>query len=336
MNNVEQGSKSDHGGGLTPGNGSASPNPGSRLRLAARSNRTTEGPPTPGNRFCKRALLNCWFALLPLLTTSPIAAGEGPGQGGEPSTERPESRAPEPALVPFRMQPLGAGTVSSRWRGAVTPYLFLARLDGSVSAGRLGNDISVPAGTLLDELEFAAAGRFEVGKGHWTGLFDVNYLALGDQADLPLGGRLDVDIDMLTFEAALAYRLGSQDSGLDILGGIRYVRQNFKGNRTGGVGAGRMRQFTPDWVDPIVGIRFRHELSPRTFLLLRGDIGGFGAGSEFSWNIEAGGEFRFTRHLGLQILFKALDLDYQEGSGPSFYEYDVVSPGVVLAFPIRF
>ena len=92
-------------------------------------------------------------------------------------------------------------------------------MDGDVALGGLESDVNTSAKTLLDNLEFAAASRFEVRKGPWAGLFDVNFMALGDQGDLPLGGRLDVDIDMLTFESALAYRLGSADTGVDVLWG---------------------------------------------------------------------------------------------------------------------
>ena len=31
-----------------------------------------------------------------------------------------------------------------------------------------------------------------------------------------------------------------------------------------------------------------------------------------------------------------VDIDYDEGVGREFYAYDVVSPGVVIAFPIHF
>ena len=249
------------------------------------------------------------------------------------SSEPPESG---PVLAPSSLQPSASGGSADKWEFTITPYLFLARMDGDVAVGGLESDINASAKTLLDNLEFAAASRFEVRKGPWAGLFDVNFMALGDQGDLPLGGRLDVDIDMLTVESALAYRLGSSKTGVDVLGGIRYVRQNLGATRTGGIGSGREREFIPGWVDPIVGVRFTSQISPRASFVARGDIGGFGVGSDFTWNVEAGAEFRFTRHLGVQILFKALSLDYEEGSGASFYRYNVVSPGVVFGFPIRF
>ena len=279
----------------------------------------------------------CLLVVLLLLMATAFATGNESERAVEPEAKR-SSEPPEsgPFVAPSSLQPSAPGASLDKWEVVITPYLFLARMDGDVALGGLESDVNTSAKTLLDNLEFAAASRFEVRKEPRAGLFDVNFMALGDQGDLPLGGRLDVDIDMLTFESALAYRLGSSKTGVDVLGRGRYVRQNLRAARTGGIGSGAEREFTPDWVDPIVGLRFTTQISPRASFLARGDIGGFGAGSDFTWNVEAGAEFRLTRHMGVQILFKALSIDYEEGSGASFYRYNIVSPGVVFGFPIRF
>ena len=279
----------------------------------------------------------CLLAVLLLLMATAFATENESGKAAEPESKR-SSEPPEsgPFVAPSSLQPSAPGASADKWEVVITPYLFLARMDGDVALGGVGSDVNTSAKTLLDNLEFAAASRFEVRKGPWAGLFDVNFMALGDQGDLPLGGRLDVDIDMLFVESVLAYRLGSANTGVDLLGGVRYVRQNLRATRTGGIGSGAQRNFIPDWVDPIIGLRLTKQVSPRASFLARGDIGGFGAGSDLAWNVEAGAEFRFTRHLGVQVLFKAMSLDYEEGSGASFYRYNVVSPGVVFAFPIRF
>ena len=49
-----------------------------------------------------------------------------------------------------------------------------------------------------------------------------------------------------------------------------------------------------DWVDPLIGARVRHQLAPGQELLVRADIGGFGAGSEFSWNALAAYSFELA------------------------------------------
>ena len=145
-----------------------------------------------------------------------------------------------------------------------------------------------------------------------------------------------MDVDMLFFESALSYRMRSGPTKTEVFGGIRYVRQDLKAAIVGGITSGLGRNFVPAWVDPIIGVRVTHQISPRAAFLARGDIGGFGAGSKFSWNVEAGSEFSLTRRLGLQVFFKTLGIDYEEGVGSSFYKYDVITPGVVIGLPIRF
>ena len=74
---------------------------------------------------------------------------------------------------------------------------------------------------------------------------------------------------------------------------------------------------TVDWVDPFVGIRVRHELSPGHELQFLGDVGGFGAGSDFSWQLYGGYSFDFTvMHSTLYgvLGYRALAVDYSEGS----------------------
>jgi hypothetical protein len=41
------------------------------------------------------------------------------------------------------------------------------------------------------------------------------------------------------------------------------------------------------WVGPVVGARIRRQIAPGKELRLEGDVGGFGAGSEFSWQVVA-------------------------------------------------
>lgn len=226
----------------------------------------------------------------------------------------------------------GAG--ADEWEFVLAPYLFLAPLDGEVSRAGLAADVDVSVGTALDNLEFAGAARFEARKDRWAGLFDFFYMGEGGQGNLPQGQQLDVDVDLLTFESALSYRFGEPERAFELLAGIRYTRQDFEARIVGDTVP--RRRFTPDWVDPIVGGRFTAKLSERILFRFRGDIGGFGVGSDFTWNLETGLGFRLTRRAELQVNFRVLDVDYQEGAGRDFYAYDVISPGVVIAFPIHF
>ena len=95
-----------------------------------------------------------------------------------------------------------------------------------------------------------------------------------------------------------------------------------------------------DWVDPLVGGRIRHQLVPGHELMLRGDIGGFGAGSEFSWNVLGAYSFKICIYDGVTysglLGYRALDVDYEQGAGRTKYEYDVLQHGPLTGLSIAF
>src|SRR5680860_176802 len=68
-----------------------------------------------------------------------------------------------------------------------------------------------------------------------------------------------------------------------------------------------------EWVDPVVGARIRHQIAPGRELRLIGDVGGFGAGSEFSWQAVATYGFDvncFGKPLHTVIGYRALAVDF--------------------------
>ncbi len=94
------------------------------------------------------------------------------------------------------------------------------------------------------------------------------------------------------------------------------------------------------WVDPYVGFRVRHKLAPRQDLSLEADIGGFGLGSRISW--QALGAYRFefatTGNIGWAgvVGYRALYVDYVQGSGNTRFEMDVLQHGPLLGISARF
>ena len=70
-----------------------------------------------------------------------------------------------------------------------------------------------------------------------------------------------------------------------------------------------------EWVDPVVGARLRHQMASGAELTLIGDVGGFGAGSDFSWQAVATYGFDvncFGTPLRTVVGYRALAVDYSE------------------------
>ncbi len=80
-------------------------------------------------------------------------------------------------------------------------------------------------------------------------------------------------------------------------------------------------------------IRDRHQL------VFRGDIGGFGVGSDFAWNV-AGLLFYdfdlFGKDASVIAGYRALYQDFEDGSGANKFAYDVTTHGPILGMVIRF
>jgi hypothetical protein len=86
------------------------------------------------------------------------------------------------------------------------------------------------------------------------------------------------------------------------------------------------------WVDPVVGARFRLTISRPVFLRVGGDIGGFGVGSDLSWQASGVLGVDVTRNCSLALGYRGLGTDYSDGR----FKYDVIAHGPMVGAEFRF
>lgn len=242
---------------------------------------------------------------------------------------------------------------------------WLAGMNGNVAAkGReAGVDVSIWQSVKnLQYLESMAMGHLEVKKGPWGILLEGLYMKLGENTDsatkiklpigvpvqIPVSGRIKAYSEMSFDEGAVLYDVYRQSSGVgnravltvEALAGARYMYFRTKidadvkgplGNiySTGGIGK-------RDWVDPIVGGRLSWNLSDRWMFGFRTDVGGFGASSDFTWNVDAMLKYRMNKWLNMYGGFRALYEKHEEGSGSDKFKYDVWLYGPWLGLGVEF
>jgi hypothetical protein len=167
-----------------------------------------------------------------------------------------------------------------------------------------------------------------------------------------VGRSLNLGVQMAIVEVVAAYEVARYGSmAFDVVGGARYWRQKadlsldvtrtFDISDLELVGARAFaRSGAVDWVDPLVGARIRYAVAPGHELFLRGDVGGFGAGSDFPWQAIAGYGFDFARYTGITfsgvVGYRALYVDYAQGAGCQRYEFDMLQHGPILGVSMRF
>lgn len=127
----------------------------------------------------------------------------------------------------------------------------------------------------------------------WGGYIDLVYgnLTFEDQKESSASPEcVDVDLQTISVDFLPRYRVwqcgrrcdGCPCTAFDIEAGFRYASQQV----TFDWEDGSESEKTMNWWEPLVGMRFETELCPCWDLILDGDVGGFGAGTKFSWHFD--------------------------------------------------
>ena len=263
----------------------------------------------------------------------------------------------------------GAAAPLSGWTVSLTPYAWATFLNGSNTVKRRTVDLDVDPIQVISHLaRVPFFGYGEMRKGPFALYTDIIYadLALSGSGihtrnTAALGASLGLNFQQVIAEAGGMYEIARWDSGgslkdaqagksftaIEALGGFRYWNQqldlnfNLSGtiDTTGLALSGNRaiaRSGTVDWVDPLIGLRLRHQVEPGKELVLRGDIGGFGVGSQFSWNLLAAYNYQIAKSTSLYLGYRALDVDYTQGQGRTLYEFNVIQHGPVTGLTIQF
>lgn len=205
------------------------------------------------------------------------------------------------------------GSSGSGWEVTVSPYFFLASLDGTIGAVGQRAEVSATFRDLFRNLDFAIMGQVEARKGNWSILGDAMYMSLSGErvTPSPLFGDISVEVKETIIEPAVAYRVLNVERGsIDLIGGARFwhvkPHLTFQPRILPLVDV----EESKSWADPIVGARGTVGLSPRVFLQGRFDVGGFGVSSDFTGQAFGGVGFQVKPRVALMGGYRYLRVDY--------------------------
>jgi hypothetical protein len=86
------------------------------------------------------------------------------------------------------------------------------------------------------------------------------------------------------------------------------------------------------WFDPYVGLRGRYNFSQAFYTSVRGEVGGFGVGSDLMWQVEGILGCNLTRSMFTEIGYRALGVCYENNGLTS----DTITHGPQITSGIRF
>jgi opacity protein-like surface antigen len=250
---------------------------------------------------------------------------------------------------------LGAGTAATaqttaaqtgNWQFELTPYFWAAGMKGDVQVGslpKISTDVSFS--DIADVLDFGLMGAFEARKGRWGVLFDAIYMKLSMDGTAsrtgpgPIGATAtasaSLEMKQTLLAAAASYRAVEGRSPVDVIGGLRYAKIEASADIDAGffgLSGTVSRSGDVHWVDPYIGARIQHPIADRWTLVGYADIGGFGVGSDFTWQAIVGVNYDFSKSLSGKLGYRYLSVDYDKNG----FRYDMDSYGAYLGVGIRF
>ena len=229
----------------------------------------------------------------------------------------------------------GAGkpaTGSGPWSFSITPYMWAVSIDGKVTVGDYSASSSMAFSDIWKNMQAGGLVHMEARNGRFGFFVDPIYLKMRQDTTFrgassgtspPPTRDITLTVETWLVEFGVMYELGrwgldnkkaGRAATLEVYGGGRYWYTHTNLDTTGPVNPTQTLSFT----DPMIGLSFKADLTERVVMNLRGDIGGFGVGSDFSWNAAALFGYRFTPAITGFLGYRAIYLNYKTGDDPRF------------------
>lgn len=223
------------------------------------------------------------------------------------------------------------------WRFNLTPYGWMTGINGTMSIGDRTADVDITLKDVLKHLDMAFMAAAELGYKRWSFTGDLIYARLHDDIAPPVGlvfSSTHFVVKETIGTMALNYRvIDSKPAFLDLFAGARvYDVYSQIVLRPNPGREGVNVSVTETWADPIIGLRGRYYVSRAWFLNLYGDVGGFGAGSDISWQVLGGIGVQAARWCDLELGYRALGFDYEPGRS----KQDLTTHGPIMGAIIHF
>jgi hypothetical protein len=235
-------------------------------------------------------------------------------------------------------QPEGAG-----WQYQVQAYALFPNMKGETGIADLPTvTVDEDPQDIFDNLQMGAMLYLEARNDTWAFSSDVLYMDLGSDIE-PLDGTGivtladgHVDVSQTGWELAAMRRLAPWfELGL----GVTYnqIDVDVDLSITSPLGTtDRSAGLEENWIDPTIVMRGTWPIDDKWFVQARGNIGGFGVGSDLMWQVMADVGYRPSEKWFVAFGYRVIDIDYENGSGLDRFVYDVRTFGPQLKLGINF
>jgi hypothetical protein len=254
-------------------------------------------------------------------------------------TEPPATQAQEPAQAeePQATQPSTAAELApskKKWEFATIGYVWFAGAWGETDV--IGPvepvELDLPFGKILKAFKFAFMGAAEARRDRLVFVGDLTFIHLDAKSGIGIRDPdfLKAELDSRTAEVTAlgGYRVVNDSPvNVDLLAGGRmnFFKTTLQLEGPNRSASGSVKQ---SWFDPLLGARVQAPLGGKWSFSAYGDIGGFGIGSDLTWQAVATVNYRINRKMSLGAGWRHFKVNYDHGD----FLYDVYQTGPLITF----
>lgn len=227
------------------------------------------------------------------------------------------------------------------WNFKVEPYLMAPFMKGPVGIANLPNvELDASAADIFGNLKGAFMLYTEANNGQWAIAADFVYMKLQQDiqpGNLVTGGEVTFNETIFALEGYYRF-LPWLEAGLGgrvvSMGGDMTVTRTELGPNDDPITS--QASIKKSWFDPVLLVRATLPDSDKWIGEFKADFGGFGIGSDVTYQFQAYGGYRFSRLFQASVGYRILGIDYESGTGADRFLYNVTTSGPVLRLGFNF
>jgi hypothetical protein len=227
------------------------------------------------------------------------------------------------------------------WHFTVAPYLWLTGLNGELGVATINTQIDAGFSDIFSNLNIAFMLYGEARYKKFGLAVDLFIVRMSLDGTRPiLGGAVKVDTDKTFLETAILYSIVHNEKwSVDVHAGVRtwWINTKLDAERVV-LPENRLVESNISFIDPIIGAKVFYLPHEKWPINAKVDIGGFGAGSEFSWQVLVGGGYKFSKSWTALLQYRFLGVDYTSGTEGTidYFRLDTTMSGPLLGVMATF
>jgi opacity protein-like surface antigen len=238
-----------------------------------------------------------------------------------------------------------ASSDDGRWHFEVTPYLWAANQLGTFGVKGVNVATNQSFTQISNQLTDSASLTFAAQKDLWLFAADLQYYKLSDAPvgtwTGPLGNNNTAGLQVTTTQRwdqfSFGRRLMDDATKIDVFASGRYTSIDSNATLTTSssgslINGSRSAAGSVNWWDPVIAVRLTSPIAEKWTAVAYYDFGWVST-SDNSYQLYAGVNYQFWRHITAKVGYRYLNQNYSSGNLTNYHvEMDGLNLGIGIPF----